>query len=193
MRFVQFARRGLLIFLAAPIVTAWMISSASANTIVPYSLQGTFQGGKTFHGTLSVDLTNNTITAVDIFTSPDGPFGVNYTNPGSAYYYPTSHPNLLFYYSNPDPYGPSFELELYLSQALSPSIPTINLDQNNSYNEETLYYFGNYSGLRRIDSASLTATPLPATLPLLASVLAAAVGLFGWRRKMEMPTVLGVA
>jgi hypothetical protein len=160
---------------------------ASANTIANFALDGViFNDGGTASGTFSLDLTTHIINQVSITTTPGGALaGSTYTGDAA------------------DTYVFSPTTEVAFNQALSPDLGTI-LDIHFALSDSTdlsslptfaltggeLVYFSLCGGVCNsrgfsagsIVTQSVSQTPIPATLPLLATALGG-IGAVGWRHK----------
>ncbi len=180
------------IIVAGLIFAALTAAPASANTIAMFSLDNvTYDDGQTVSGTFTLDVTAHSITAVSIADSDGGLLGI-YSDPSQGTY--TSSPtqtNLSF--------GSSFFLGttlLRLEFALTDSTNLLSLPTFNPIagGEDTFIVFCpfGYCGTRSIISGSINTvsvanvatTPIPASLPLLATALGG-LGLVGWRRKRQ--------
>jgi hypothetical protein len=167
---------------------------ASADTIANFTLDNvTFSDGGTATGGFTLDLTTSTLSNVDITTSLDYPFGGTYTG-GSGFVGTTSFTN------NPASFEfdfPAFLYESVLEINLAGGLTAADLTGSNSFSiasgSEAAYFIGCdgpgfYCGSRSIVSGSLdtgiSATPLPATLPLFAGGLGF-VGYLTGRKKRK--------
>jgi hypothetical protein len=181
------------LLIALAIGLTWLVAPASANTIANFSLDKvTFSGGGTAIGTFTLDLTTSTLSNVNITTSMDSvsvpfsDFGTTYTDTGGRSFFNGVTTSFQFtqvivgvvYTLGLNVGGPLTALNL----AGSPSFGLVGFSET-----ETSDLCEGQCGTRTINGGSLdvgvSATPLPATLPLFAGGL----GLLGYlsRRRRQ--------
>ena len=168
------------------LVCPGLAAATATSYATTFDVSGTFATG-TLGGTINIDVTNNTVTSADVTasgTSPAtiGPFTiidnvVEYPSPPTA--------NLLYIALSDAPsnfdtlvlFLPTSTLTGYSGGELCSATYTCSLSAQ-TYLEPA----GTTGLFEDLTSGSLTATPLPAALPLFATGLGA-IGLIGWRRK----------
>jgi hypothetical protein len=178
-------------FLAASALAFSGLAAANAtcyaDTITTFDVSGTFATG-TLGGTINLDVTSNAVTSADVTvsgTSPaiSGPF----TTIENLVEYPSSDHLLYISLSDaPDSdvlvlFLPTSTLTGYAGGDLCSTTYSCTVSAQ-TYLQTTGPIFEN------LTSGSLTATPLPAALPLFASGLGA-LSLLGWRRKRKAQAV----
>jgi hypothetical protein len=162
----------------------WLASPAKAHTI-DWTLSGTFIDGGTFSGTFQIDSTAGYLLpdSYDITTTAGFVWGGDEYVPTPGYI--------------ESEYFVGFQFEIIDLGVLWPTEPYVNLQFEDSLttpgvdilNTATSFECGNNfsctGALRFVASGeAVSATPLPAALPLFATGLGV-TGLFGWRRKQK--------
>jgi hypothetical protein len=183
---------------ATACLLAGLVSPASASDIIAnFTLDGvTFSDDGTASGGFTLDLTTSTLSNVNITTttgSPPDSFGTNYTDSFSNTF--TNTPNAQFEFDDYYFIGSDI-LDIDLGVALTAA----NLAGSPSFSiangSEAVFFFlcdgpDGLCGERDITGGSLdvNATPLPATLPLLAGGLGV-IGFIGRRRKQKAAAIV---
>jgi hypothetical protein len=183
------------LLIAAAVGLAWLVAPASADTIANFSLDKvTFSDGGTATGGFTLDLTTNTLSNVNITTSLDVivipfiGFGTTYDNTGTNTF--TNGATADFQFTQD--FGVGSDV---LKFDVAGPLTALNLAGTASFaltgGSETEFFILCDSQLsecaqRTVTGGSLdvgvSATPLPATLPLFAGGLGL-VGLLSRRRK----------
>jgi hypothetical protein len=156
-----------------------------------FDVSGTFPTG-TLGGTINIDVTNNTVTSADVTVSGTLPATIGpFTIIDPLQEYPAAD-NLL-YIPLTDAASNYDTLVLFLPTSTLTGYPGGPICSTTyscpPVDGQTYLEPANGSPFQILTSGSLTATPLPAALPLFATGLGA-MGLFGWRRKRK---ALGLA
>ena len=178
---------------------------AAANTIATFSLSAFFftpsghedkAADGTFslaNGTFSLDLTSHTVASASI-TTTDGAqlLGTSYTGFPADTYTPTSVPTgsaiKVIFHSSASAVPPISGQIFTLIFGPTDLSDVASLPVFAGEGDESFYFFlcGGLCATRSVDAfiqtVSVTSTPIPATLPLLATALGG-IGIMGWRRK----------
>ena len=132
-------------------------------------------------GPLSISNSTDTLYSINFSTNAMGQItGYQFTTQTNTILNPPSGVTLA-------PYAEevfSFDLPAMFGVADGIYIPSIEADSYYSYNE-------NMAGTWYLDGQIISATPLPAALPLFATGLGG-LGLLGWRRKRKVAAALAV-
>jgi len=161
---------------------------ASANTIATYELDGvTFNDGGTASGTFTLDLTTNTLVSSAITTSFKNIVFVGGDYDGSLFDGFNAAPAAQLSLGDWAIFPISGQL-LTLNFALSDlSLASFVAAGAEKVYSGVCFLSGFVCGTRTIVAGSINAvaaTPIPATLPLLATALGG-MGFMGWRRKRQ--------
>jgi hypothetical protein len=170
---------------------ALAIAPASANTIADFAINGLFDDGGTATGTFSLDVTSHTIQSVSITTSPAPIFlGATYTG-SPADSYSASSTTQLGFHQDPGLMFASSLLSVTFALNDSTDLSTLPSFLLTGGEQASFFICGGICQSRTItggtiDTLSLVTatTPIPATLPLLATALGG-IGAIGWRRKRK--------
>ncbi len=179
-------------FIAAGLLLAALASApASANTIATFELENvTFDDGGTASGTFSLDMTTQTVQGVSIAVTTGDPADDFQNGPYSGD--PTDFfnpPEIHFNYSGA--FGFGFELVLDFGLTGATDLSSLPLFTSLAGREDLFDVHCSHTvacQTRAITGGSVktvSATPVPATLPLLATALAG-MGAAGWRRKRKV-------
>lgn len=169
------------------------IAPAAANTIATFSLTAALftpsanDGVAT--GTFSLDLTTHTVFDASITTTNGALLlGASYPGfPADSYTPTSSGTQLVFHNSASALPGVAGQL-LTLNFSLSDLTDLSSLPSFLVTGDESVYFFlcGGLCGTRgvygAIETLSVATTPIPASLPLLATALCG-IGVLGWRRQ----------
>jgi hypothetical protein len=159
-----------------------------------FDVSGTFATG-TLGGTINIDAISGTVTSADVTvlgTSPvvNGPL----TTIDNLVEYPSSD-HLLYIALSGGVSSPSDVLVLFLPTSTLIGYPGGHICSTTyscSLTAQAYLQTGIVPQFQFLTSGSLTATPLPAALPLFATGLSA-LGLLGWRRKQTGAIGRGVS
>jgi hypothetical protein len=176
-------------YLVATCLLALTVGTANADTYTTFNASGTFTNEGQYindpilslSGTLTIDVTAGSITAVDLFVENNGtgfaPFNILFSNPN------TSQPLIAESSDNTD----------YLYLSFAPS-SLIGFNGGPIQSGHTIEINTDCTGCdyHALLSGSLTTTPLPAALPLFAGGLGV-IGLLARRRKRKHAAVLAAA
>jgi hypothetical protein len=197
--------------IAIAVAVLGFVAPASADTIANFTLDGvTFGDGGTATGSFTLDLDTSTLSNVNIITSLNtdsfGTIGTTYNDLGANTFTNGTTAQFEFdnfYYFFPIPF-PTGEDSLVID--LPGPLTAANLAGSSSFaasGSESEYFFlcggglgGDFCGARTITAGTLdtglSATPLPATLPLFAGGLGF-VGYLTRRRKQSGKQALAAA
>ncbi len=171
-------------------------SVAEANTIIPYTISGTLADGGSLTGSFTIDWTTDTLLSAALNTSA----GPNPSFPGQAFTVPVVLEEIaagspacqtncdLGVRPNP-PIGFDFLGLVFQvgSNFQLTFLPSFSVPLASATSAEV-----NQSGLRLITAATITsdvsATPLPAALPLFASGIGG-LGLLSWRKRRKAAAI----
>jgi hypothetical protein len=178
--------------LAGLLVGCWLAAPAGANTISKFSLTGgafdTNGIDGPVNGTFTLDLTTHQVLDASI-TTPNGAFilGTTYTGfPLDSFTTSATETQLIFHNS-------ATALPGVAGQILTLNIFATDLSGMQSFaavGNEAVYFVlcGGLCASRQVyvlvETSSITTTPIPGGLPLLATALGG-MGVLGWRRKRQ--------
>jgi hypothetical protein len=178
-------------YLIATCVLALTVGGANANTITTFDVEGTFSTPVTFSGTLTVDVTVGTVTAVDIVVPGFSDFtSVALSQPSVGW---------LLESLNSDSFLLGFDFTTSPNPASLIGFIGGTITDGVLFSQPPGNQCGRGEVCLTILSGSLTPTPLPPSLALFASV----IGLLGlglaWRRRscasdrrLSTPAIQGV-
>jgi hypothetical protein len=174
---------------AGLILAVMAVAPASANTIQTFNLNGVkFNDGGTATGSFTLDLTTHTVVSSSIFTSFKNLVFVGGDYNGSFVDSFTASPSAqvkLGDWAIPFVSGQLLTLNFGLTDLTDLSAVT-SFVLSGSEKVYSWLCWGGLCGTRKIvaGTADIATTPIPATLPLLATALAG-MGFVGWRRKRQ--------
>jgi len=182
--------------LAGLLIGSVFAAPASANTIATFALTAFFTDGATGNGTFSLDMTAQTIESVSITTTTG--FAVQGGSyPGFAVdTYQSVFMTQLDFFTSATALPPLAGQKLTLLLPFNNPADLMSLPTFEVYGSESVYFFlcGGLCadraliGKLRTLSVVTSTTPIPASLPLLATALGG-MGILGWRqRRAEAPT-----
>ena len=159
-----------------------------------FDVSGTFSTD-TLGGTINIDVISGTVTSADVTVSGISPAVTGpFTTIDNLVPYPPAD-DLLYIALADGTSSSSDGLVLFLptSSLIGYSGgPMCSTTYSCSLTAQTYLAAGGVAPFYHLTSGSLTATPLPAALPLLATGLGA-MGLLGWRRKRKNAAALPAA
>ena len=183
------AAKRLSALVAAMLMAFFVMSSVACAVPVRWRLVDiVFDDGGIASGSYVFDADTNSFPSIDIHTSAGsslpgytyvGPHCVGCTDPVGA--------QIILFNVFPDPGGPLLSQMVYWFAAqmtnAGGTIPIVT--KCDTYvGCGASYEYGTGIGTRYVISGSISSTPLPSTLPLLATGLGV-LGLLGWRRKRK--------
>jgi hypothetical protein len=153
-----------------------MVSVSGPAHAITYDINATGSLGGTVTGSVTLNASGTSITGVNVtVTEPSYPaYSLSFTNPCCAVFNLGTELRIDL----PGPVSTATDLNLYIVVA------TGQLDPTMSFYAASGTFTDYLSGTA---TSGVSATPLPAALPLFASGLAAA-GFIGWRRKRKAAT-----
>ena len=179
-------------------ILGWLVAPASADTIANFTLDNVTadEGFDVITGGFTLDFTTSTLSNINITTTEDIIVKLTTINDADSAF-PTEWGGNFFEFAANDTSSSDFTdgdlLMIDLATVLTPSdvlgptsIPIASGSFEN-INHCTVIGCGAVMFMPltgSLDTAGISATPLPAAMPLFATGLGA-MGLFGWRRKRK--------
>jgi hypothetical protein len=168
---------------------------ASANTIATFAFDNVgYEDGQTVSGTFQLDVTAHVVKSVSLIDS-DASFLGNYTDTGSSTYSPSSTSTSLGFATFFVFVGSNLNFQFGLTDSTDLlSLPSFDMVTGGFAGSEEFVSFGCglFGGIcssraitsGQINTLNVATTPIPASLPLLATALGG-LGFVGWRRKRQ--------